>query len=282
MILSQEYNVKALCTEMNVSKSGYYKWIKTKDILNNYEINRRDMCELIKEYHIKHPSWGYRHINRQIRVDVGWYTSDNFVHKCCKILKIKSVVRNKKYKKPGEESIKYPNIVKNNWKPTKPLELITTDMTCIRYKKELYDVVLYLDAFNIEILAYAYTKKHNSVLPYYDGLKIILSKIKEISYPTTLHSDQGIVYSSLAFTNAHKDYNIIRSMSRAGTPTDNPKMESINGWIKDEIISDWNIDSYDSFDEFINSYINYYNNQRLACSLNYKTPIQYKIELGFI
>ena len=102
-----------------------------------------------------------------------------------------------------------------------------------------------------------------------------------IKYPTTLHSDQGVVYSSMAFTNAHKDYNIIRSMSRAGTPTDNPKMESINGWIKDEIINDWDIDSYDSFDEFINSYVYYYNNERLACSLDYKTPIQYKTELGF-
>ena len=58
-------------------------------------------------------------------------------------------------------------------------------------------------------------------------------------------------------------------------------MESINGWIKDEIINDWDIDSYDSFDEFINAYIHYYNNERLACSLNYKTPVQYKIELGF-
>ncbi|MBQ3475669.1 MAG: IS3 family transposase, partial [Bacilli bacterium] len=33
--------------------------------------------------------------------------------------------------------------------------------------------------------------------------------------------------------------------------------------------------------EFINAYIYYYNNERLACSLDYKTPIQYKTELGF-
>lgn len=51
--------------------------------------------------------------------------------------------------------------------------------------------------------------------------------------------------------------------------------------IKDEIMNDWNIDSYNSFDEFINAYIYYYNNERLACSLDYKTPIQYKAELGF-
>ena len=58
-------------------------------------------------------------------------------------------------------------------------------------------------------------------------------------------------------------------------------MESINGWIKDEIIHDFDIDSYDSFDEFINTYIYYYNNERLAYSLDYKTPIQYRTELGF-
>ena len=138
-----------------------------------------------------------------------------------------------------------------------------------------------MDAFNIEILAYSYTKKHNSIIPYYDGLKIVLDKIKGIDYPTTLHSDQGIVYSSMAFKNAHKDYNIIRSMSRAGTPTENPKMETFKGWSRDEIINDWNIDDYDSFEEFIDAYIYYYNNERLACSLDYKTPIQYKIELGF-
>ena len=46
-------------------------------------------------------------------------------------------------------------------------------------------------------------------------------------------------------------------------------------------MNDWNIDSYNSFDEFINTYIYYYNNERLACSLDYKNPIQYKAELGF-
>lgn len=106
---------------MNISRSGFYKWLKNKDVLNNYEINRNDMCDLVEKYHKKHPSWGYRHINRQIRIDIGWYVSDNFVHKCCKYLGIKSIVRNYKYRKPGEESIKYPNLVKGNWNVEKPL-----------------------------------------------------------------------------------------------------------------------------------------------------------------
>ena len=266
---------------MNISRSGFYKWLKNKDVLNNYEINRNDMCDLVEKYHKKHPSWGYRHINRQIRIDIGWYVSDNFVHKCCKYLGIKSIVRNYKYRKPGEESIKYPNLVKGNWNVEKPLELIVTDMTCIKYRGDLYDTVLYMDAFNIEILSYSYTKKHNSIMPYYEGLNIILDKIKGIDYSTTLHSDQGVVYSSAAFTNAHKDYNIIRSMSRAGTPTDNPVNESLNGWIKEELFIDFDLKHCDNISKLIEEYVCYYNYERPSYALNYKTPIQYKIESGF-
>ena len=36
---------------MNISRSGYYKWLKTKDILNRYEINRKDLEPLIRDIH---------------------------------------------------------------------------------------------------------------------------------------------------------------------------------------------------------------------------------------
>ena len=31
---------------MNVSRSGYYKWLKNKNILNQYELNRKQLGEL--------------------------------------------------------------------------------------------------------------------------------------------------------------------------------------------------------------------------------------------
>ena len=34
---------------MKISRSGYYKWLNNKDNLNNYEINRKDLGELIKD-----------------------------------------------------------------------------------------------------------------------------------------------------------------------------------------------------------------------------------------
>ena len=83
---------------------------------------------MIKEYHWKRKAWGYRHIAAEIRKDTGWIFSDNLCHKCCKTLKIHSKARKLQYKKGGEESIKYPNIIWNNWNTSRPFEKIVTDM----------------------------------------------------------------------------------------------------------------------------------------------------------
>jgi len=70
-------------------------------------------------------------------------------------------------------------------------------------------------------------------------------------------------------------------MSRAGTPTDNPIIESLNGWIKNELYKDFNIYKADDINIAINDYINYFNTERLAYSLGYKNPIQYRTEQGY-
>lgn len=57
---------------MNVSRNVYYKWLKNKDILNNYELNRKNLGELIKAIHKRKPSYGYHRINGN------WNTSRPF------------------------------------------------------------------------------------------------------------------------------------------------------------------------------------------------------------
>ena len=70
-------------------------------------------------------------------------------------------------------------------------------------------------------------------------------------------------------------------MSRVRTPTDNPVIESINGWIKEEFRYDFDLRNVQSFPEFIDDYIHYFNHERLSWKLNYKTPVQFRIEQGF-
>lgn len=272
---------------MNVSRSGYYKWLKTKDTLNQYEINRRDLEPLIKNIHKRKPSYGYHRINYLIRKETGWVVSDNLVHKVCKILKIRSKAKHySTYKKPGEESIKYPNLINNNWNTTRPFEKIASDTTIIWFKGKKYDWTYYVDAFDDSIIG-------SDVKSYYYGMNMknhrdalqdmLNNKIKRgyKSQETIFHSDQGKIYSSVAFNNAHKDYNITRSMSRIGTPTDNPIIESKNGWLKKEMYIDFNQDDYDTVEEYISAIIYDHNYLRPSYALNYKTPIEYRTQLGF-
>ena len=152
---------------MNISRSGYYKWLKTKDILNRYEISRKDLGELIKDIHKRKPSYGYHRINVIIRKETGWIVSDNLVHKVCKLLQIYSKAKHYgKYKHPGEESIQYPNLINNNWKAKRPFEKITSDSTKIWFKNKAYDWTYYVDAFDRSIIG-------SDVREYYYGVNPI-------------------------------------------------------------------------------------------------------------
>jgi len=70
-------------------------------------------------------------------------------------------------------------------------------------------------------------------------------------------------------------------MSRAGTPTDNPIIESLNGWMKAELILDFGISKVSNLKKALDQYVQYFNSERFAAALDYKTLIQYRTELGF-
>ena len=271
---------------MGVSRSGYYKWLNRRGTKPNYIKIRESLAEIIKDIHSHHSTYGYRSIAQNIRNKYEWVISDNLCHKVCKSLNIRSKAR-KTYKKAGEESIKYPNIVKGNFNSTRPFEIVVSDSTVIYSRGKMYDWTFYVDTFNNEIISSDVrpTRHGCGIQNHYTAYKKFLEEKIKRGYKdleTIVHTDQGSIYSSVAFNQLHKNYTIKRSMSRAGTPTDNPIIESLNGWIKAELYKDFKIYSADNIDIAINDYIKYFNAQRLAYSLKYKTPIQYKTELGFI
>lgn len=273
-----------LCNIMSVSRSGYYKWKYRKLHPSIKEITRQTEINLIKEVHKEHPSHGYRWINAFIRNKYGFYMSDYHVHLCCKYENIRSQGKHYQWKKPGEEQYKFNNLVWNGWKYlSRPFEVIISDMTTFKVKGTYYELTLYFDAWNKEIIGYGLASRKGSITSYYDGLNQVLKRIKKEQTEDLiiLHTDQGSVYSSASYNKLIKDYNIERSMSRAGTPTDNPVNESLNGWIKEELFIDFNLKQCDNVPKLIKEYIHYYNNERPSYTLNYKTPIQYKIESGF-
>ena len=115
-------------------------------------------------------------------------------------------------------------------------------MTAFWINDTYYELTLYMDLFNNEIVSYGLSSIKGDRNTYIDGLKELIEKKKEYKdLKTILHTDQGSVYSSKSYNELLPLYNITHSMSRAGTPTDNGAMESINGWLKEELFNDFKI-----------------------------------------
>ena len=119
--------------------------------------------------------------------------------------------------------------------------------------------------------------KSGDRMTYISGLQDLIKLRKQYpEYRMILHSDQGSVYTSKAFNELLPAY-VARSMSRAGTPTDNAAMEAINGWIKAELFMDFHVTGERSVKEEVDDYITFFNEQRPAYSLNYLTPVQFRM-----
>lgn len=265
-----------LCKAMNISRSSFYYWKKrlsepaprTKSLIDN--------IRLFQEYHLKYPSHGYRWLNAKIRLDTGLILSDPYAHKCCKAAGIKSKAKHYKYKRPGEPGRVFPNLLAAQINVDGPLQCVVSDMMAFYVKGVYYELTLYMDLWNNEILSHSLSSKRGDRMTYISGLEDLLEQKKaHPEYQMILHSDQGTVYASKGFNDLLPIY-VTRSMSRAGTPTDNAAMEAINGWIKAEMFMDFHVTGERPVEEEVDEYIVFFNEQRPAYSLCYLTPRQYK------
>ena len=277
MELSSQFPVKRLCDIMGVNRSGFYKWKKRLEHPSDRMKSFVSNIMLFKEYHAKYPSHGYRWLNAKIRLDTGLLISDQYAHKCCKTAGIVSISKHYRYKKPGDPFKVYPNLLVTGINVDGPLQCVVSDMTAFYLKGVYYELTLYMDLWNNEILSYSLSGKRGDRMTYIAGLNDLIElKKRNPDLEMVLHTDQGSVYASKAFNELLPLYNIIHSMSRAGTPTDNAAMEAINGWIKAEIFTDLHLTSNENIRDDVERYIRFYNEERPAYSLNYLTPKQYR------
>jgi len=277
MELSAQFPVKKLCQIMDVNRSGFYKWKKRLEHPSDRLKSFVDNIRLFKEYHAMYPSHGYRWLNAKIRLDTGLLLSDQYAHKCCKTAGIVSISRHYRYKKPGDPFRIYPNLLMTGLNLDGPMQCVVSDMTAFYLKGVYHELTLYMDLWNNEILTYALSQRKGDRMTYINGLNALVElKKAQPELETVLHTDQGTVYASKSFNELLPLYNIVHSMSRAGTPTDNAAMEAVNSWIKAEIFNDFHLTGTGNIQDEVERYIVFFNEERPAYSLNYLTPKQYR------
>ena len=262
---------------MNIQRSSFYAWKKKLSSPADRTKNLVSNVSLFREYHMKYPSHGYRWLNAKIRLDTGLILSAPYAYKCCKIAGIKSKAKHYKYKKPGDPLRIFPNLLMSEIQVDGPLQCVVSDMTAFYVKGIYHELTLYMDLWNNELVSHSLSSKRGDRMTYISGLENLI-EIKKLhpDLEMILHSDQGSVYASKAFNELLPMYGITRSMSRAGTPTDNAAMEAINGWIKAEMFMDLHVTGERPVKDEVDDYIKFFNEQRPAYSLSYLTPAQYR------
>lgn len=276
--MSREYDVQDLCALMGVSRSGYYKWKKRAK--SERDIMREEMIALVETVHAEHKSHGYRWTAAYIRLEYGYECSDNYIYKCFRFLGIKAETKHQVHYRRRKERDKYPNLIYTTWETVdRPRQVIVSDMMAFKFWILYFEVTFYFDVFTKEILTYKVAARKGDRNQYINGLEDVKDLLKGQTEPVVLHTDQGSVYASMAYNDLIKDTVIVRSMSRAGKPTDNPVNESLNGWMKEELYMDFRIDECRSRDEFmavLERYDDFYNNHRPCYALGYDTPVNYR------
>ena len=262
-----KYSISEMCRFFNVSRSGYYDYVKridkpAKELL---------LVEKIKECQQKYDrTYGYR------RVHI-WLERQGIHHNPKTILKIMqkynllSEVRRKKYRNYGNALHKYDNLLDRDFNADRPNQKWVTDISYIKTEQGTLYLSVIRDLYDNSIVAYKTGTEQN--------VNLVLSTIRDakrkenVTAELQLHSDQGFQYTSQAYFNLTQSYGITPSMSRRGNPYDNAMAENFFSILKTECIYRAKLRTYEDARILISEYIHFYNNERIQLKTKL-TPLE--------
>lgn len=166
------------------------------------------------------------------------------------------------------------NLLKRNFKSSKPFEKITTDITQFTVCNRKVYLSPIMDLYNREIISYAISFTPNFWL-IRDTLSGLFARLPRNARPI-LHTDQGWHYQHAEYQRLLAQHHITPSMSRKGNCLDNGAMESFFGRLKVEMFLGEKFESVTAFIKQLKNYIHYYNNKRITTKLNGMSPVQFR------
>ena len=262
-----KYSISEMCQFFNVSRSGYYDYVKRMDIpawdLPLAEKIRECQNECGKTY-------GYRRVHIWLERK-GIYHNPKTILRVMQKYGLLSAIRRKKYRNYGDYLHKYPNLLNRDFSAEKPNQKWVTDISYIHTKQGVLYLSVIRDLYDNSIVAYKTGTEQN--------INLVLSTIREakkkekVTAELQLHSDQGFQYTSQGYFKLTKEYNITPSMSRRGNPYDNALAENFFSILKTECIYRVKLQTYEEARLLIGEYIHFYNNQRIQLKTKL-TPLE--------
>ena len=187
----------------------------------------------------------------------------------------------------GEISEAPPNLLrdekgKHRFGADRPNELWITDVTEFRIPAGKVYLSPIVDCFDGMPLSWSISTSPDAEMAN-SSLLGACEWLGEGDHPK-IHSDRGCHYRWPGWIRICDENGLVRSMSRKGCSPDNARCEGFFGRLKIEFFygCDWAGVTIEEFIDMLDAYLRWYRDVRIKGDLDYRSPMQYRRDLGLV
>jgi len=259
---------------LEVSKSGYYAWLKRPPSRRAQE--DAALTQRIRELHkLSRKTYGAPRIHAALARE-GIRVGRKRVARLMKADNLRGVSRRKRYvtTRRAKRQRPAPDLVERNFTAKGPDQLWVADITDLTtWAGPLYLAVV-MDVWSRCIVGWAMATHLRTQLVI-NALRMAIRQRRPAG--VIHHSDQGSQYTSLEFGNRCRHAGIIPSMGSVGDCYDNAMCESFFATLECELLDLYTFRTITEASQSVFSFIEgWYNPHRLHSAVDYLSPIQFE------
>ena len=275
------YGVEAICRILPIAPSTYYR---TLDLADNPE--HRAKRDLHDEHHAEQIKriwkessgrYGVRKVWQQLKRE-GYVIARCTVARLMQKLGIQGVWRgkNKQTTRSRDDQKRADDLVKRNFNADHPDQLWVSDFTYIQTNSGWIYTAFIIDVFSRAIVGWKVSTRMNTDMVL-DALEQALHA-RDMPKNVIHHSDRGVQYLSIRYTNRLEAANLRASVGTTGDSYDNALAETVNGLYKTEVIEYLKADWQGLADVQLATlnWVDWFNKERVHSALGYVSPFDFE------